>query len=269
MSAVSQPRHEVYAELAAGYALSALEPEDEQLFVRHLAQCVSCADDLRGHQRALAQLAYAPESPQPPPELLAGIREAVRASGREARFDVPVQADAAVPIPLTRAAGRRRQLRSMPSSRSLLAAAAAAAMVLGLGTYANSVRLDRDAEHARTTRLAAAVSDLGTSGTRSVPMQDQNGRVLAVALVHGADMSVLLDGLPANEPGTTYVLWGRAGVELRAVGAFSVSGSGVDVARGLHMPGDTSRLSQLMLTKESGTRPPPRPRNPVLLSGQA
>lgn len=259
--------HEVYAELAAGYALSALEPQDEQLFVAHLAGCASCERELRVHQETLAQLAYAPSAAEPPPALLEGIRDGVRASGRQARFDLPIVAE---PLTLVGAPTRRTTARrSLPSSRMLLAAAAAMAMVLGLGAYANGVRLDRDAEQARTARLAVAVQDLGADGTRSVPLSDGDGRVLAVALVHGADMSVLLDGLPANAPGTTYVLWGRAGVELRAVGAFSVSGRGLDVVRGLHMPGDTSRLSELIMTRERGMRAPAQPGAPVLASGQA
>ena len=61
-----QNPHERFAELAAGYALSALEPEDEQLFLAHLPGCASCGRDLTEHRGTLAHLAYAPEVVGPP-----------------------------------------------------------------------------------------------------------------------------------------------------------------------------------------------------------
>ncbi len=78
-----------FEELAAGHALHALEPEDEQLFRTHLSGCARCERALDEHAAALAQLAYAPDAAEPPPSLLEGIRAGVLASGREASFPTP------------------------------------------------------------------------------------------------------------------------------------------------------------------------------------
>jgi len=48
--------HEYWEELAAGYALSALEPEEEQLFTSHLAGCLRCRGVLDDHTFVAAQL---------------------------------------------------------------------------------------------------------------------------------------------------------------------------------------------------------------------
>src|SRR4051794_41501635 len=46
-----------WAELAAGYALHALEPAEEQAFIIHLADCAVCRATLDDHELVAAQLA--------------------------------------------------------------------------------------------------------------------------------------------------------------------------------------------------------------------
>src|SRR3954451_2449167 len=46
-----------WAELAAGYALHALEPAEEQAFTTHLAECAVCQATLDDHELVAAQLA--------------------------------------------------------------------------------------------------------------------------------------------------------------------------------------------------------------------
>lgn len=78
---IARDLHESYEELVVGYALSALEPEQEQEFLRHLAGCARCEQSLARHRQTLAHLAYAVEPATPPPALLESIRLRIAAEG--------------------------------------------------------------------------------------------------------------------------------------------------------------------------------------------
>lgn len=270
--------HEQYAELAAGYALSALEPAEEQHFLAHLAGCARCEQDVREHTETMAHLAYAADAPEPPVELLDNIRAAVLASGRGASFafgaadanadGIAPDHNQTTPAPVSLADARHRRTARLRRGSQLVGAAAAAALVLGLGVWNSDLRTQSDNQRTRSDALVAAVvNELGVDDTRPVSLRDGDGRAVAVALVHGADMAVLHDGLAVNAPDTTYVLWGRVGVEMRAVGAFDVTGDEAAVTRGLRLPGDIGGLSELMVTQEQGRVAPRVPGAPVLASG--
>ena len=109
----SRERESIH-ELAAGYALGALDDADRQAFVEHLAGCETCREELASLQDAAAALALAEEGPEPPPQLRDRLLAAVH---REAEKVVPI---------------RRRQWR-VPGAVAL---AAAACLALGLGLWA-------------------------------------------------------------------------------------------------------------------------------------
>src|SRR6266542_3281215 len=66
--------HSDYEELAAGFALGALEPDDEQAFHRHLEGCPSCRSSLREFEELTSSMALAAPQVEPPASLRAGIR---------------------------------------------------------------------------------------------------------------------------------------------------------------------------------------------------
>ena len=53
-------------ELAAGYALDALDDDERVAFEQHLAECEQCAADVLAFRETAALLAYAAEGPEPP-----------------------------------------------------------------------------------------------------------------------------------------------------------------------------------------------------------
>ena len=53
-------------ELAAGYALDALDDDEHAAFEQHLAECEQCATDVLAFRETAALLAYAAEGPEPP-----------------------------------------------------------------------------------------------------------------------------------------------------------------------------------------------------------
>jgi len=100
-------------ELAAGYALDALGPDEERRFEVHLAHCARCQADVAAFLETAAELAFAsPPAPQP-----AGLRERIlEAAQREGARVVVVRPRWAYP--------------------ALFAAAAAACLALGFGVWA-------------------------------------------------------------------------------------------------------------------------------------
>jgi anti-sigma-K factor RskA len=110
-------------DLAAAYALNALEPEDRWTYERHLDHCERCPDEVARLRAGAVQLGYAATGPEPRPEL----RDRILRAAREERM-APV-------TPL-----RRRWL--FPATA--VAAAAATVAAVGLGLWANSLRNDVD-----------------------------------------------------------------------------------------------------------------------------
>jgi anti-sigma factor RsiW len=249
--------HERYAELAAGHALAALEPADEQIFREHLAGCDVCRRALAEHRETLAHLAYAAEPVELPAGLLDGIRRGMEDSGRPilpAGPPVPAQPD---DLP----AARERQRPPGLRPRAWLGVAAAAALVLVLGVWNVGLRHDQSLTEQRAERLAAAVQTLGTAGAQAVPLHDGKGAPVAIAVVRADSVSLVVDGLAPNDEATsTYVLWqkGRYGV-VRAVGTFDVRGQGVDVVRGMQMTHVAGGMAGLAVTREPGRQAPALP----------
>jgi anti-sigma-K factor RskA len=70
---------ELTHELVAGYALDALEPDEERRFEEHLAHCPRCQEELAALSGTAGALAFAAPSAGPPPELRAHVLDAARA----------------------------------------------------------------------------------------------------------------------------------------------------------------------------------------------
>ena len=258
--------HRSFEELAVGHALSALEPEEEQVFAQHLATCSTCQRDVREHRETLSVLALSADPVDPPPSVLEGIRAGmVRESGTTAA------APAARPQQVT-SLEEARSRRSGRTARAVqwVGAAAAAALVLSLGAWNLALRDDRNASREYGDRLAAAVRDLARPDSTQVPLTSRNGDVLAVAVVQDSEVSLVLDGLQPNSSGTTYVLWAqdRSG-GVRPVGAFDVEQSQVDVVQDLPVEGGVESVTAYLVSNEQGDEPPPAPGGAVLASGEA
>jgi anti-sigma-K factor RskA len=106
-------------ELAAAYAVNALDPEDRWTYERHLDTCERCRNEVAALREGATQLAYAAEGPEPSPEL----RERILRAAREER-------------PATVTPIRRRWL--FPATA--VAAVAATLAAIGLGLWGNSLR---------------------------------------------------------------------------------------------------------------------------------
>ena len=165
-------QHDRFDELVAGHALSALEPEDEQLLLGHLPSCAACERALDVHRETLASLAYAVEPPPPlPGAVWDGIREQVH--GASPTSFSPPTADEHLPVPVDLAQERLR--RRGVRRTAIVASAAALALVPGLGAWNLSLQRDRDGSSPPPTRLAAAVRAVETAPATTVPLRTAAG----------------------------------------------------------------------------------------------
>jgi anti-sigma-K factor RskA len=265
--------HAPFDELAAGFALGALEPEEEQALLRHLPSCARCERSVAEHAETLAHLAYAAEPAALPASLWEGIRAGVEASGREVRFPSSQPEPAADPGPTVvdlDGVRRRRAARRALLSRAaaVVSVAAGAALVVVLIAQNAAMREERDQQLAWSAGVERVLSSYG-SDVRMLPLTAQGSdRASAVAVVEGDRLHLVVDALEANDrERTTYVLWAKtvAG-DVRAVGAFDVIGDhDVEVVDDLRLA-DPALLKALVVTHEKGRKAPASSTQPAVAS---
>jgi hypothetical protein len=262
--------HEVFEELAAGYALHALEPEDELLFTSHLAACAACERAVAEHAEMLGELATALPAEEPPPALLQGILAGIGAPGAAPAPAAPTAAPTdGAPADELAAARRRRAQVAVPRAWLLSGAAAVTALVVALGAWNASLLTERTEQAERADRLAQSVEALERADAQTVRLTDGEGRVLAVVIAGGEDMSMVVDGLHPNSADTVYVLWGqsRSG-EVRALSTFDVPRDGLDALHGMRLDVPMGELTALMVTHEPGRTAPDATEQPVVAAGE-
>ena len=251
--------HARFEELAAGHALAALEPGDEQAFLAHLPSCAACERAVAEHRETAAHLAYAVDPVELPDAILTGIRAGVQASGRA--MPLPEEPEQAIDLDAARA---RRRPGTLP--RSWMGVAAAAVLVLALGTWNASLQQSRTDADQRADRLAAAVKLLETPNR--VALSDTSGRPVAFAVMHDdRRMSLVVDGLAPNDRGSsTYVLWQIGITGPTAIGTFDVREQSADIVGQMALSAG-SRPTALAVTKEPGRSAPPAPGSPPVANG--
>jgi hypothetical protein len=198
--------HSEFEELAAGYVLGALEPDDEHAFQQHLDGCSACEANVRELEAIVGELAYAVPPVDPPDTLWAGIRREI---GPEAARRTAIPAAPGPPA----GAGARR-LRLLPA----LAAAAAILLVVVLSLWNLNLR-DQNAVYRDRVAALQRATQLANDPTASlVTLADQPGTTGAQATVIAStrqDRGVLLvENLPPLQRNRVYELWGAPGGDL-------------------------------------------------------
>jgi anti-sigma-K factor RskA len=235
--------HEPFAELAAGYALGALDPRDAAAFERHLAErCAECEEALRGYREALARVA-ADEREAPPPHVRAALLGRIAPAppprrSRPVRLVVAWAATAALAagiaaVVTASAVGARYEARIAAIARE--ADALRAELAVQTRTVADLQRKVDEQDHALTmvraesAEQARTLALLGDPATRVVtlagakPSPNAQGRMLWNPQAGGLFVAAALPPAPA---GKIYELWAIAAGKPRAAGTFSVDPDG-------------------------------------------
>ncbi len=218
---MKSPDHQRYDELAVGFALHALEPEDEAEFARHLPGCARCAAVVAETTELMGAMAADLPRAEPSEALGARLREAVASTEQVHRPAAPPDKDVVPPAgPAVVPAPRRTRLVSL----ALVAAAAAA--VLGLGVWNIGLRSER-AELSSTVAEQQDVVDALLSPDRVVldPL-GEDGRPVATVVPQDGELEVVTPGLTVtDDTRTTYVLWGVGDDGAEPLGTFDVERS--------------------------------------------
>ena len=195
--------HSEFEELAAGYVMGALEPDDEHDFQRHLGGCATCEANVRELEAVVGELAYAAPPVDPPDTLWAGIRREIQPEAAP-RGTIPPP----IPSPTPEARVRRRGRRLLPG----LAAAAAILMVAVLSAWNLSLRDENAAIRDRVAALERATQLANDPNASLVTMDEVPGPEGAQATVIASsrqDRGVLLiESLPPLARDRVYELWG-------------------------------------------------------------
>lgn len=245
--------HEHWEELAAGHALSALEPEEEAAFLAHLATCESCPEVLADHALVAARLgALVNDQDQAPSweRIRAGILPATpRADAAE---DV---VHGTTPAPVT----SLDEVRARRRAPRLLSAAAAAVLVTGAGAIwvASS---DKDQQSPQQATLAACAA---SPGCHVVDLQGK-----ASLVVSDGSVRLLSSSLSAPGAGKAYVLWQLPrGGDMTLIGSLRATEPGtVGEAHQLALPYD--RTAGFGLSLEPAGVVPTRPGQVVAVSSE-
>jgi hypothetical protein len=249
--------HAQWEELAAGHALNALEPEDEQAFLGHLRGCDRCRADLAALEGVTAQLAYAAEPAEPPADLGRRILDAAAAE----RPTVFAPADGRRAL---RSAGPKRARRPgrvwQPTFRlASLATAAAVVAVTALGAWNVLLRADSRTQSEALSRRTAALRCLAAPESAKFPLRSVN-EPRGSACVSGDRAYLVVDRMAPNDRDSQiYVLWWMDRAHgLHAVEGFDVPGSGTGVYE-LPIGVAQSELRAMAISLENGRRVPSQP----------
>ena len=243
--------HEAFAELAAAFALDALDDVDAARFRTHLATCEQCWG-LVAEYRAVTRLL---------PETLA---ERSASPGLRHRILEAAQAERAGSVRPTHAAARARP-RRMPV---WLLPLAALLVLTALAGY-RSFQLQAQLEDQRTTlRLQEQVLAAVAAGARTWPLTGTEQAPQASGVLVQAPGEprplLLVRSLPDLPPDRAYQVWVISGGTPFEAGLLSPGRDGVQVAR-LDRPAGNADTVALTIEPAGGSR---APTGPIVIAGQ-
>lgn len=288
-------------EQTVGWALHALEPDEEIEVLQHLEGCDECRRLAADVAETTTVLGRAVQQVEPPASLRDAILEQARNTpqvGRAGDRLVPRHAlrDDAAPAGASPEAGSRtRPSRSgRPTvaatrppagpgrgrarngwlrrpGRVLVAAAVALAVIVGGGVVVGqmqSMQAERDASLAQAQEMRDVLSAIAQPGTPHAFLSPEpGGPMVAAVVMKDGQREVMPMGLDPNEPADqTYVLWGLNGDGTpRAVGTFDVR-AGQSGPVSVESP-DSGSYGTYAVSLERGREAPPAPTK-VVAAGQ-
>jgi len=264
--------HDEATELAAGYVLHALEPDEDAAVRQHLGTCALPHpefEELGGVVPALLELDPS-ELVEPP----AGLRDRILAAAASdvARADArPSGSVPPAPIPFPTAAERdeRTARRSGASRLDWAIRIAAVVAIVALGAWGIGLQRQLDANQAFNQAVANVLTAASQPGAKVVvlaPQPGQQGSGLAAVQPDGS-MVLAMHDLPANGGSEVYTAWVIVGSNApTSVGDFSVGSTGIQSLT-TH-PTTTPEGATIAITRE----PNPgnqAPKGPIVSAGIA
>jgi hypothetical protein len=277
--------HLTWDELAVGYAVGALEPDDLESFLHHVAaRCPSCQrsvsdTDAIGADLSAALLvdvpapsslrasvlsaAFAVRAPLPPAAITQSeLGTGLEGGERQLLDSERLYADAPVSAPLPTDPPIRRERWRTPHQPAWVIAAVAAVVAVIMTATAGWAFGALDDARARSSHAETALDSLiGDGPGQFVDLRPATGTgaPIAVIVARRTSVSVIPRTLAPNPPDATYVLWGLASPTSApvALGVFDVTSNDARVVgadgRGY------GQYSTFAISRESGHTAPAAP----------
>jgi anti-sigma factor RsiW len=280
--------HEAFDELAVGWALHALEPEDEELFAAHLPTCPRCRQTVGETTDVMGALAGDLPPVAPPERLRERLRAAVEETGQLSRppredgrtppvppsvpdrpapvyrFEPPATGAHRAPFPVRAVDPRSSWRRVLPNA--LVASAVAA--ILALATWNVVLSSAREEARAAASEQAHLVDALLTPGRATIAPLTADGATLATVVAREGQVQVVTQGLRPNDVrDQTYVVWGLSGGTPAPLGTFDVTSSQPALRTVGSAPSGLDAYTGYAVSLEPGRSAPPEPSD-IVASGE-
>jgi anti-sigma-K factor RskA len=245
--------HDDVLELAPGYVLGILTPEEEALVRDHLATCGEsheAFEELGGVVPYLADLA----DPVEPPAALKDRILAAAAADLEERRAAPAPAPAVTPFPdATERAERAARRPDRPSPLTWVAALAAVLVIAVLGAWNLTLQRNLDAVRAYERGLSAVLDVAAQPGSQTAVLTGHEGQGPSgiAAVAPDGRVELVMRDLEPTAGSEVYEAWviGEDGTP-RPIGGFTVGDDGTATFTAPDTPAAAGVT--LALTREPG-----------------
>ena len=246
-------------ELAVGWALRALEPDDEHTLRAHLPGCAVCREIVRSTEQVTALLGGSVPQEDPPARLRQKVLGAAARTPQEAYEPLPFRLGSALSTP----PGQPAAIVARPRRRVTGLVAAAVMLVLAVAVGALGWQVSRlDGQQQSQAQL---LSVLGDPAMHRAVLRGTDGREAAVLLSTPDSAAVMPLGLHANNPADqVYVVWGLSTGTPIALSSFDVSGSAAQL---LAWNSAAAQHQKFAISLEPGRALPAKPTD-VIASGE-
>lgn len=207
-------------ELAVGWALRALEPDDEHVLRGHLPGCPICQETVRSTEQVAALLGGSAPQEEPPARLRQKILDAAARTPQEAYEPLPFRLGAS----LSEAPGRPAEIVQPPRPRNRVMQLAAAGVVVVLAAAVGVLGWQVNRLDGQQQTQAQVLSVLGDPATHRTVLRGSDGQEAAVLLSSPASAVVVPLGLRPNDAADQiYVVWGLSTGTPIPLSSFDVS----------------------------------------------
>lgn len=247
-------------ELAVGWALRALEPDDEHAMRAHLPDCAVCRETVQSTEQVTALLGGSVPQEDPPAGLRRKVLGAAARTPQEAYEPLPFRLGSA----LSEAPARPVEIVDRPRPRraaGLVAAAVMLVLAAAVGVLGWQVsRLDGQ-QQAQNQLLTV----LGDPAMHRTVLRETDGQEAAVLLSTPGSAAVMPLALRPNDSADqTYVVWGLSTGTPIALSSFDVTGA---TAQLLAWNSAAAQHQKFAISLESGRSLPAKPTD-VIASGE-
>lgn len=223
MNDLDTNNHEQIVELAAGYALEALEPEEAQILEAHLPTCPECREAVAEMRGVVSLLPYTVPLIEPPADLKARLLERIR--GDQGEGSAPGVAPARA---VERPTPAKSRMFSWLSGKAFPLAFATAALLLliGMGAMLLQQRNQISELQAQVEQRETLEALLASPDTVAQPIRQDEVQAKMYMSPDSNVAYLAVNGLPRLPQDRDYQVWLLQGEQPVSVGVFHPNGAG-------------------------------------------